>query len=91
MQSASALIGVAVANRLPNISLTASYGVNSLSVDQLFAPGSNTWGLGATALMPLLHGGTLLEHEVARARRTIRHRRSIAVPSSPPSRTWRTV
>jgi NodT family efflux transporter outer membrane factor (OMF) lipoprotein len=65
MHSASALIGVAVANRLPNLSLTASYGVNALSVDQLFAPGASTWGLGATALMPLLHGGTLLEKEQA--------------------------
>ena len=65
MHSASALIGVAVANRLPNLSLTASYGVNALSVDQLFAPGASTWGLGATALMPLLHGGTLLEKERA--------------------------
>ena len=65
MHSASALIGVAVANRLPNLSLTASYGVNSLSVEQLFAPGSNTWGLGGTALMPLFHGGTLLENEQA--------------------------
>jgi NodT family efflux transporter outer membrane factor (OMF) lipoprotein len=65
MHSASALIGVAVANRLPNISLTASYGVNSLSVDQLFAPGSNIWGVGGAVSMPLLHGGTLFEREVA--------------------------
>ena len=65
MHSASALIGVAAANRLPNISLTASYGVNSLSTDQLFAPGSSTWSLGGTALMPLLHGGTLFEKEQA--------------------------
>jgi NodT family efflux transporter outer membrane factor (OMF) lipoprotein len=65
MHSASALIGVAVANRLPNLSLTASYGVNALSVDQLFAPGASAWGLGATALTPLLHGGTLLEKEQA--------------------------
>jgi NodT family efflux transporter outer membrane factor (OMF) lipoprotein len=65
MHSASAQIGVAVANRLPNISLTAAYGVNSLSVDQLFAPGTNTWSLGGAALMPLLHGGTLLERELA--------------------------
>jgi len=65
MHSASALIGVAVANRLPNVSLTATYGVNSLAIDQLFGPGSNVWSLGGTALMPLLHGGTLLEKEVA--------------------------
>jgi NodT family efflux transporter outer membrane factor (OMF) lipoprotein len=65
MHSASALIGVAVANRLPNLSLTATYGVNALSVDQLFAPGSSIWSLGGTALVPLLHGGTLLEKEQA--------------------------
>ena len=59
MHSASALIGVAIANRLPNISLTAAYGVNSLSFDQLLAPGSNIWSFGGAALMPLFHGGTL--------------------------------
>ncbi|HUZ33190.1 MAG TPA: efflux transporter outer membrane subunit [Xanthobacteraceae bacterium] len=64
MQSTSALIGVAVANRLPNISLTANYGVNALSPDQVFAPGSNVWGIGGAALMPILHGGTLFEREV---------------------------
>ncbi len=65
MHSASALIGVAVANRLPNISLTATYGVNSLSIDQLLAPGSSIWSAGGTALMPIIHGGTLLERELA--------------------------
>jgi NodT family efflux transporter outer membrane factor (OMF) lipoprotein len=65
MHSASALVGVAVANRLPNVSLTASYGVNSLSIDQLLGPGSSIWSLGGTALMPIFHGGTLLEKELA--------------------------
>lgn len=65
MHSASALIGVAIANRLPNISLTDAYGVNSLSFDQLLAPGSNIWSFGGAALMPLFHGGTLLQREVA--------------------------
>jgi NodT family efflux transporter outer membrane factor (OMF) lipoprotein len=65
MHYASALIGVAVANRLPNISLSASYGVNALSLDTLFVPGSNVWSVGGTALAPLFHGGTLFEREVA--------------------------
>ena len=65
MHYTSALIGVAVANRLPNISLSASYGVNALSVDQLFTPGSNFWSVGGAALMPIFHGGTLFEREVA--------------------------
>ena len=65
MHYASALIGVAAANRLPNISLTAGYGVNALSVDQLFVPGSSAWNLAGAALMPIVHGGTLLQREVA--------------------------
>ena len=65
MHYASALIGVAVANRLPNISLSATYGVNALSADQLFTPGSNIWGVGGAVLAPLFHGGTLFEREVA--------------------------
>jgi len=65
MHYTGALIGVAVANRLPNISLSASYGVNALSVDQLFTPGSNFWSVGGAALMPIFHGGTLFEREVA--------------------------
>ena len=65
MHSASALIGVAVANRLPNVSLTANYGVNALALDQLFTPGSNAWSVGGAVLAPLLHGGTLFEREVA--------------------------
>jgi NodT family efflux transporter outer membrane factor (OMF) lipoprotein len=65
MHSASALIGVAVANRLPNIPLTAGVGTNALSVDQLFAPGSSTWSIAGTALTPIFHGGTLFERQVA--------------------------
>ena len=65
MQNTSALIGVAVANRLPNISLTANYGVNAISPDQIFSPSSNVWSVAGSALMPLFHGGTLFEREVA--------------------------
>ena len=65
MQYNSALIGVAVANRLPNISLTGGIGSNALSIDQLFGPGSGTWSIAGAALVPLIHGGTLFEKEVA--------------------------
>jgi NodT family efflux transporter outer membrane factor (OMF) lipoprotein len=65
MQTASALIGVAVANRLPNISLTGSVGVNALSLDQLFTPAASVWSIGGAALAPIFHGGTLFEREVA--------------------------
>lgn len=65
MQYYSALIGVAVANRLPNISLTGGIGTNALSIDQLFGPGSGTWSIAGAALAPIFHGGTLFEKEVA--------------------------
>jgi len=65
MHYASALIGVAVANRLPNISLTSTVGVNALSLDQLFSPSALTWSLAGTGLMPIFHGGTLFQREVA--------------------------
>jgi outer membrane protein TolC len=31
----------------------------------LLGPGANIWSLGGTALMPIFHGGTLLEREAA--------------------------
>ncbi len=65
MQFTSALIGVAVANQLPNISLSGGMGTNALSIDQLFGPGTSTWSIAGTALMPIFHGGTLYEREVA--------------------------
>src|SRR5579863_3213843 len=43
LQSASAQIGVAVANRLPNIALSGNIGSTALSVDQLFTPGFGFW------------------------------------------------
>jgi NodT family efflux transporter outer membrane factor (OMF) lipoprotein len=65
MQYDSALIGVAVANRLPNISLTGGLGTNALSIDQLFGPGMGTWSIAGAVLAPIIHGGTLFEKEVA--------------------------
>jgi NodT family efflux transporter outer membrane factor (OMF) lipoprotein len=65
MQSTSALIGVAVANRLPNISLTGGVGTNALSIDQLFGPGSGIWSIGGAVLAPIFHGGALFQKEVA--------------------------
>ena len=47
LHAASAQVGIAVANRLPNITLTGSIGANSLSPGQLFQGGSEFWGLGA--------------------------------------------
>ena len=47
MHAASAQIGVAIANRLPNITLTANAGSTALAISQLFGPGTDFWSLGA--------------------------------------------
>ena len=65
LHAASAQIGIAIANRLPNITLTANAGSTALALDQLFSSGTGFWGLGAAATAPLFQGGTLLHQERA--------------------------
>jgi len=65
LHAASAQIGIAIANRLPNITLTADAGSTALSFDKLFSSGTGFWGLGAAATAPIFQGGTLLHQERA--------------------------
>ena len=65
LHAASATIGVAIANRLPNIALTANAGQTALTLDKLFAPGSNFWTVAGGATQTLFDGGTLLHKERA--------------------------
>ena len=65
LHAASAQIGIAIANRLPNITLTANAGSTALAIDKVFTSGTGFWGLGAAATAPLFQGGTLLHAERA--------------------------
>jgi len=65
LHAASAGIGVAIADRLPNLTLSADIGSVATGLDHLFAPGSEFWSLGAGAAQPLFDGGTLLHREKA--------------------------
>jgi len=65
LHSASALIGVAVANRLPNVTLTANVGSTAPQIAQLFSPGAGAWSIAGSVLQPVFHGGTLYFQEVA--------------------------
>ncbi len=65
LHSTAALVGVALANRLPNVTLTADAGQTALSIGQLFAPGNNFWTLGAQLAGPIFDGGTLMHREAA--------------------------
>jgi NodT family efflux transporter outer membrane factor (OMF) lipoprotein len=65
LHAASAQIGIAVANRLPNISLTANVGSSAVGPSQIFGAGTEFWDLGAGLTQPIFHGGTLLHQERA--------------------------
>ena len=65
LQSASAQIGVAVANRLPNLTLSALWGTQAISAGGLFGPGNAIWTLSGQLLAPLFDGFTLLHRERA--------------------------
>lgn len=65
LHDASAKIGIAVANRLPNVTLSASTGSTALAIDQLFTSGTGFWSIGADLTAPILEGGTLLHQERA--------------------------
>ena len=65
MHSASAQIGVAVANRLPNFNLTADAGTMAVTAAKVFSGGAGFWDLGASVTQPIFQGGTLLHKERA--------------------------
>jgi NodT family efflux transporter outer membrane factor (OMF) lipoprotein len=63
---ASAQIGVAVANRLPNITLTADAGTMALTGSKIFnSSAAGFWTLAGSATQPIFEGGALLHKERA--------------------------
>ncbi len=60
LHAASAQIGVAIANMLPNITLTANTGSVATQIGQIFTPGNNFWSAAGGLTQPLFEGGTLL-------------------------------
>lgn len=65
LHAACAQIGVAVANRLPNLTLTADAGQSALALGALTAGGESFWDLGATVTQPIFQGGALMHKERA--------------------------
>ena len=59
LHQATAQVGVATANLLPQITLSGSLGSQALNTGDLFAGGTKAWSIGAGLLQPLFHGGTL--------------------------------
>jgi NodT family efflux transporter outer membrane factor (OMF) lipoprotein len=65
MHSASAQIGVAIAARLPNITLSATGGYTGYSLAQLFVPGSGFYTLAGSVAQPIFQGFSLLNKQKA--------------------------
>lgn len=65
LQAASAKIGVAIANMLPQITLSASYGSSANSFGNLFSPGTIAWSLAGQVVQTIFDGGSLLHDKRA--------------------------
>jgi NodT family efflux transporter outer membrane factor (OMF) lipoprotein len=65
LHSASAAIGVAVANMLPQLNLTGDVGTTALKIASLFGPGTAFWTLGAGATQTVFDAGSLLHKKRA--------------------------
>jgi NodT family efflux transporter outer membrane factor (OMF) lipoprotein len=65
LHMASAEVGVAVANMLPNITLSATDGTVATRLGQLLTPGNGFWSLGVGVTQPIFEGGTLLHRSRA--------------------------
>ena len=65
LHSASALIGVARANRLPSFNLTGDIGSMALAFGNIFSAGNGFRAIGASVTQPIFDGGTLMHRERA--------------------------
>jgi NodT family efflux transporter outer membrane factor (OMF) lipoprotein len=64
-RAASAQVGVAIATRLPQFTISSSYGGAASEVDQLFSPGGPFWTLIGDSSLTLFDGGTLFHRQKA--------------------------
>jgi NodT family efflux transporter outer membrane factor (OMF) lipoprotein len=65
LHSASAQIGIAIANRLPSFALTADAGSTALAIGQLFSQSNGFWDLAAGVTQPIFDAGILKHRQRA--------------------------
>ena len=65
LHAASAAIGIAAAQRLPNLQLTADAGSTALAISKVFTSGTGFWGIAASLTAPIFEGGQLMHQERA--------------------------
>ena len=65
LMTTTAQVGVAIANRLPQLTLSALVGTIPASPGQFFTPGNGAWSLLNQLMGPLFEGGALLHQQRA--------------------------
>jgi len=65
LHAASAEVGVALANMLPQFPISADLGSSSLALNQLFTPYTGFWSVGASLTQTLFAGGALHHRHLA--------------------------
>ena len=65
LHAASAAVGIAAAERLPNIELTANAGSTALAISKVFTSGTGFWSIAASLTAPIFEGGQLMHQERA--------------------------
>jgi NodT family efflux transporter outer membrane factor (OMF) lipoprotein len=65
LHQATAQVGVAIANRLPQFTLTGFIGTAPAKIGDLFTPGNGIYSVLTQALAPIFQGGTLLHQQRA--------------------------
>lgn len=65
LHAASANVGVAVANRLPQFNISASLGTEATGFSNVFSPASGIWTLAGGITQPLFNASQLLHKERA--------------------------
>lgn len=64
LHAASAAVGIAAAERLPQIELTADAGSTALAISKIFTSGG-FWGVAGSLVTPVFDGGQLKHQELA--------------------------
>jgi NodT family efflux transporter outer membrane factor (OMF) lipoprotein len=65
LHQATAQVGVATANMLPQLSITGNYGGDAVRLQDLLSPSSVVWGIAGSITQPLFKGGQLVHQRRA--------------------------
>jgi NodT family efflux transporter outer membrane factor (OMF) lipoprotein len=65
LHAASAAVGVAIANMLPQFTITGNVGSAALDIRDMFSGGTSFWGVGASLTQTLFDAGALLHQRRA--------------------------